>query len=151
MPLVGIVIGSKSDQDIGDEVAQVLDSLNISHELLIMSAHRKPEQTREYAKSAANRGLEVLIAGAGGSAALPGVLASWSILPIIGIPVASSEMKGVDSLHAIAQMPPGIPVACMAIGSWGARNAAYMAAAILSLKHDAVKNSYEAYRKELSA
>ena len=151
MPLVGIVIGSKSDQDIGDEAAQVLDSLNISYELLVMSAHRKPEQTREYAKSAADRGIEVIIAGAGGSAALPGVLASWTTLPIIGIPVASSEMKGVDSLHAIAQMPPGIPVACMAIGSWGARNAAYMAAAILSLKHDSVKNSYEAYRKELSS
>ncbi|MQF99162.1 MAG: 5-(carboxyamino)imidazole ribonucleotide mutase [SAR202 cluster bacterium] len=151
MPLVGIVIGSKSDQDIADETAKVLDSLGISYESSVISAHRKPEETRNYGKNAAGRGIEVIIAGAGGSAALPGALASWTTLPIIGVPIASSDMNGVDSLYTIAQMPPGIPVACMAIGLWGARNAAYMAAAILSLKHEDVKKSYEGYRQDLSA
>ncbi len=151
MPLVGIVIGSKSDQDTADETAKVLDSLGISYESSVISAHRKPEETRNYGKNAASRGIEVIIAGAGGSAALPGALASWTTLPIIGVPIASSNMNGVDSLYTIAQMPPGIPVACMAIGLWGARNAAYMAAAILSLKHDDIKKSYESYRQDLSA
>ena len=151
MPLVGIVIGSKSDQGIADETAKVLDSLGISYESSVISAHRKPEETRDYGKNAADRGIEVIIAGAGGSAALPGVLASWTTLPIIGVPIASSNMNGIDSLYTIAQMPPGIPVACMAIGLWGARNAAYMAASILSLKHDDIKKSYESYRKDLSA
>jgi len=151
MPLVGIVIGSRSDQDIADETAKVLDSLGISYESSVISAHRKPEETRDYGKKAADRGIEVIIAGAGGSAALPGVLASWTTLPIIGVPIASSNMNGIDSLYTIAQMPPGIPVACMAIGLWGARNAAYMAASILSLKHDDIKKSYESYRKDLSA
>jgi len=151
MPLVGIVIGSRSDQDIADETAKVLDSLGISYESSVISAHRKPEETRDYGKNAADRGIEVIIAGAGGSAALPGVLASWTTLPIIGVPIASSNMNGIDSLYTIAQMPPGIPVACMAIGLWGARNAAYMAASILSLKHDDIKKSYESYRKDLSA
>ena len=151
MPLVGIVIGSKSDQGIADETAKVLDSLGISYESSVISAHRKPEETRNYGKSADSRGIEVIIAGAGGSAALPGALASWTNLPIIGVPIASSDMNGVDSLYTIAQMPPGIPVACMAIGLWGARNAAYMAAAILSLKHEDIKKSYESYRRDLSA
>jgi 5-(carboxyamino)imidazole ribonucleotide mutase len=98
---------------------------------------------------AAGRGIEVIIAAAGGAAHLPGVLASWTTLPVIGVPLASSELKGVDALYSIVQMPAGIPVACVAIGSAGARNAAYLAAEILGLKHDKIKKAYEKYRQEL--
>jgi 5-(carboxyamino)imidazole ribonucleotide mutase len=103
----------------------------------------------DYVKAAPSRGVEVLIAAAGGSAALPGVVASWTTLPVIGVPLASSELKGMDALLAIAQMPPGVPVACVSVGTWGARNAAYLAAAILSLKHPKVRSAYEAYREGL--
>ena len=103
----------------------------------------------EYAKGARDRGLEVIIAAAGGAAALPGVIASWTTLPVIGVPLPSSELKGVDALYAIAQMPPGIPVACVAVGAWGARNAAYLAAQILGLKHDKIRQAYDEYREEL--
>ena len=102
---------------------------------------------REFGLTARDRGVEVIIAAAGGAAALPGALASWTTLPIIGVPVASSELKGVDALYAIAQMPPGVPVACMAIGDWGARNAALFAAQILGLKYDKIREAYDAYRK----
>ena len=119
MPLVGVVMGSKSDQSYVDETSEVLDQLGVDHEVVVASAHRTPDKVREYALSARERGVEVLIAAAGGSAGLPGVLASWTTLPIIGIPLPSSDLKGVDALHAIAQMPPGIPVACVAIGSVG--------------------------------
>ncbi len=149
MPLVGVVMGSKSDSDVVQEAADVLSQLNIDHEVVAMSAHRSPDKVREYAKSARERGIEVLIGAAGGSAALPGVLASWSTLPVIGIPLTSSEMNGVDSLHSIAQMPPGIPVACVAIGSWGARNAGFLAAQILGIKHDSIRAEYDKYRLEL--
>ena len=151
MPLVGVVIGSRSDEPVAQESVNVLEELGISHEFSVISAHRTPEKAREYGRTAAERGLEVLIAAAGGSAALPGVLASWSILPVIGVPVPSSELEGVDALYAIAQMPPGIPVACVAVGSWGARNAAYLAASILALKHPDIRGAYEAYRERLSA
>ena len=151
MPLVGVVIGSRSDEASIQDTVRVLEELGISHELSVISAHRTPEKAREYARSAAERGLEVIIAAAGGSAALPGVLASWTILPVIGVPLPSSELRGVDALHAIVQMPPGVPVACVAIGSWGARNAAYLAAAILSLKHGSIKEAYQAYRDRQSS
>ncbi|MBI2856035.1 MAG: 5-(carboxyamino)imidazole ribonucleotide mutase [Chloroflexi bacterium] len=150
MPQVGVVIGSRSDEAVVQDTVKVLDELGISHELSVISAHRTPEKAREYGRTAAGRGLEVLIAAAGGSAALPGVLASWSTLPVIGIPLPSSELNGVDALHAIVQMPPGVPVACVAIGSWGARNAAYLAAAILALKYPNVRKTYEAYRERLA-
>ena len=150
MPLVAIVMGSKSDEAMAQETAKALDSLGISYETKVISAHRNPEGVRQYALSARERGIEVIIALAGGSAALPGVLASWTTLPVIGVPLASSELKGVDALHAIAQMPPGVPVACVAVGSWGARNAAYLAAAILSLKHDKIRQAYEDYKKGLA-
>lgn len=150
MPLVGVLIGSKSDSEIIQGTTTVLEELGISHELYVMSAHRTPEKVKDYATSAEKNGVEVIIAGAGGSAALPGVLVSWTHLPVIGVPIPSSELKGVDSLYSISQMPPGMPVACMAIGTWGARNAAYMAASILSLKHAEVKKSYLAYRKNLA-
>ena len=117
----------------------------------VISAHRTPEKAREYAKNASERGLEVIIACAGGSAALPGVMASWSTLPVIGVPLPSSQLGGVDALHSIVQMPPGVPVACVAVGSWGARNAAYLAAAILALKHDDIKKAYGEYRERLAS
>ncbi|MCH8207351.1 MAG: 5-(carboxyamino)imidazole ribonucleotide mutase, partial [Chloroflexi bacterium] len=125
MPLVGVVMGSRSDEPVIRESAEILEQMGIDHEVVVMSAHRTPEKVMDYAQSARSRGIEVLIAGAGGSAGLPGVLASWTTLPVIGIPLPSSDLKGVDALYAIAQMPPGIPVACVAVGSWGARNTAY--------------------------
>ncbi len=151
MPLVGVVVGSKSDEPVVQETVKVLEELGVSHELSVISAHRTPEKAREYAKAASERGIEVVIAAAGGSAALPGVMASWTTLPVIGVPLTSSELNGVDALHTIVQMPPGVPVACVAIGSWGARNAAYLAAAILALKHNSIKKSYEEHRERLAS
>jgi phosphoribosylaminoimidazole carboxylase PurE protein len=141
---------SASDEPVVQEAVQTLEQLDIDYEVRVMSAHRNPQRVREYALSARERGIEVLISAAGGSAALSGALASWTTLPVIGVPLASSELKGVDALLATAMTPPGVPVACMAIGAWGARNAACFAAAILSLKHDHVRKAYEAYRKQLS-
>lgn len=149
MPLVGIVMGSSSDEPVMKETSQVLDQMGVEHETVVMSAHRTPEKVMEYGKSARDRGIEVLIAGAGGSAGLPGVLASWTTLPIIGVPLPSSDLKGVDALYAIAQMPPGIPVACVALGSWGARNAAFLAAQILGGKYEAIRKAYDDYREGL--
>ena len=149
MPLVGVVMGSATDEPVVQETVNTLEQLNIDYEVRVMSAHRTPERVREYAEQARERGIEVLIAAAGGSAALGGVLASWTTLPVIGVPLASSELKGMDALLATAQMPPGIPVACMAVGTWGARNAAYFAAEILGLKYDTIRQAYEDYRREL--
>ena len=151
MPLVGIVIGSKSDLDSMKATTDILDGLGASYELSVISAHRTPEKAREYGLSAESRGIEVILAAAGGSAALPGVMSSWSILPVIGIPLTSSDMNGVDSLYSIAQMPPGIPVACVSIGSWGTRNAAYLAASILSIKHPDIRDAYNQYRESLAS
>ncbi|MCH2321348.1 MAG: 5-(carboxyamino)imidazole ribonucleotide mutase [SAR202 cluster bacterium] len=151
MPLVGIVIGSKSDQSVVDATSEVLNDLGVDHEVVVASAHRTPEKVKEYGESARSRGVEVIIAAAGGSAGLPGVMASWTTLPVIGIPVPSSDMNGLDSLYAIAQMPPGIPVACVAIGSWGARNAAYLAAQILGNNHDEIRSAYDDYRQGLKS
>ena len=126
-----------------------LEQMGIDYETRVMSAHRTPEKVHEYSKTARDRGIEVIIAAAGGSAALAGAIASMTTLPVIGIPLASSELKGIDALMSTAQMPPGIPVACMAVGSWGARNAAYYAAQILGLKYDKIRQAYEDYRREL--
>ena len=142
-------MGSSSDEPVVSETVKVLEDLGIDYEVRVMSAHRRPKAVMEYAVSARERGIEVLIGAAGGSAALPGVLAAWSTLPVIGVPLASSELKGLDALMAVAQMPPGIPVACVAIGSWGARNAAYLAAEILGIKHDSIREAYEQYRAKL--
>ena len=149
MPLVGIIMGSKSDEAVVGEASEVLEQLGVEHEVVVASAHRTPDKVRDYGQSARERGVEVLIAAAGGSAGLPGVLASWTTLPVIGVPLTSSDMNGVDSLYAIAQMPPGIPVACVAIGSWGARNAAFLAAQILGNKHDDIRQAYDDYREGL--
>ena len=142
-------MGSASDEPTVQETVNVLEQLGVDYEVRVMSAHRTPQRVQEYAQQARERGIEVLISAAGGSAALGGVLASWTTLPVIGIPLASSELKGMDSLLATAQMPPGIPVACMAVGAWGARNAAFFAAEILGLKHEAIRQAYDEYRRQL--
>ena len=149
MPLVGVIMGSASDEPVVNDAVQTLERLGIDYEVRVMSAHRTPERVAEYAQQARDRGIQVLIAAAGGSAALGGTLAAWSTLPVIGIPLASSELKGMDALLATAQMPPGIPVACMAVGSWGARNAAFFAAQILGLQHPEIRQAYDDYRREL--
>jgi 5-(carboxyamino)imidazole ribonucleotide mutase len=149
MPLVAVVMGSKSDAEAIKPALDILEALGIEHEVNVISAHRTPEKAREYALSARERGIEVIIAAAGGAAHLPGVLASWTTLPVIGVPIASGELKGVDALYSIVQMPAGIPVAAVAIGSAGAKNAAYLAAEILGIKHDKIRKAYENYRSQL--
>ena len=147
MPLVGVLMGSASDRPAMQATVDALELLGVEHEVEVMSAHRTPERVREYGLSARERGIEVIIAGAGGSAGLPGVLASWTTLPIIGVPIPSSDLNGIDALYAIAQMPPGVPVACVAVGEWGARNAAFLAAQILGGRHDAIRQAYDDYRE----
>ncbi len=142
-------MGSSSDEPVVKETLEVLEQMQVDYEVRVMSAHRTPERVQEYATTARDRGIEVLIAAAGGSAALGGVMAAWCTLPVIGIPLASSEMNGWDALLATSQMPPGIPVACMAVGPWGARNAAFFAAEILGLRHDNIREAYENYRRQL--
>ena len=149
MPLVGVVMGSASDKELVQNTVDVLDQMGIENEGIVASAHRTPEKVAEYGKTARDRGIEVIIAAAGGSAGLPGVLASWTTLPIIGVPLPSSDLGGIDSLHAIAQMPPGIPVACVAVGSWGARNSAFLAAQILGLHHEKIRQAYDQYRENM--
>ncbi len=149
MPLVGVIMGSASDEPVVQGTVETLEQLKVDYEVRVMSAHRTPERVQEYAQQARDRGIQVLIAAAGGSAALGGVLASWTTIPVIGIPLSSSELNGMDSLLATAQMPPGIPVACMAVGAWGARNAAFFAAEILGLQHPKIRQAYEDYRKQL--
>ncbi len=147
-PLVGIVMGSKSDDATVQKGAAVLDELGIPYEVTVSSAHRNPDRTAEYARTAAERGLKVLIAGAGLAAALPGVLAAHTTLPIIGLPIASGALNGVDALYAIVQMPPGVPVACVGIDN--ARNAAVLAAQILALTDPDINERVVAYKKALS-
>ena len=149
MPLVSVVMGSKSDAEALKPTLEVLDSLGISHEVNVISAHRNPEKVRQYGLAARNQGIEVIIAAAGGAAHLPGVLASWTTLPVIGVPLATSELTGIDALLSIVQMPAGIPVATVAVGKAGAKNAAYLAAEILGLKHDEIRKAYQEYRKDL--
>jgi 5-(carboxyamino)imidazole ribonucleotide mutase len=149
MPLVGVVMGSKSDSEVLQPGLDLLTRFGIEHEVNVISAHRTPEKARQYALSARERGIEVIIAAAGHAAHLPGVLAGWSTLPVIGVPLAGSNLHGIDALYSIVQMPSGIPVACMSIGSAGISNAACMAAAILGLKHEKIRAAYDKYRSEL--
>jgi len=149
MPLVGVVMGSKSDAEAVQPTLDVLKELGIDYEVSVISAHRNPEKARQYGLAAQSRGIEVIIAAAGGAAHLPGVLASWTTLPVIGVPLATSELRGIDALYSIVQMPAGIPVASVAIGTTGAKNAAYLAAEILGLKYDKIRKAYEKYRGEL--
>jgi len=150
-PIVAVVMGSKSDAPTMQDCLDTLDKLGIAHETHVISAHRTPDKVREFAQAAAGRGIRVIIAGAGGSAALPGAIKAYTSLPVIGVPLASSDLMGVDALLAIAQMPPGVPVATVAVGAWGARNAALLAAEILALSDDTVRKSYEGYRKGLAS
>ncbi len=138
--LVGIVMGSDSDLEIMAEAASSLDVFGIPYEMTVASAHRSPGRARKYAESAAAKGLEVIIAGAGGAAHLAGVLASQTVLPVIGVPIPSSVLGGMDSLLSTVQMPGGIPVATMAVGKAGARNAGIMAAQILSVKYPEIRD-----------
>jgi len=142
-------MGSNSDAEAMQPAMDVLKELGIDYEVSVISAHRTPEKAREYGQAARSRGIEVIIAAAGGAAHLPGVLASWTTLPVIGVPLASSALEGIDALYSIVQMPAGIPVACVAVGTAGARNAVYLAAEILGLKYDKILESYEKYRSSL--
>lgn len=148
---VGIVMGSDSDLDVLQETLAVLDQLGIGHEVIVASAHRTPERTRKYARGAGRRGIRVFIAGAGGAAALPGFLASISTLPVIGVPINSTSLSGLDALLSMAQMPKGVPVATVAVGKWGAANAAILAAQILALSDSGVRKRLEAYRRAMAA
>jgi 5-(carboxyamino)imidazole ribonucleotide mutase len=149
VPQVGIIVGSASDQPVMEDTLKTLQDLGVDAELVAASAHRNPDKVREWVLGAEARGIEVIIAAAGGAAALPGVVASHTSLPVIGVPLASSELKGVDALHSIVMMPPGIPVATVAVGAWGARNAALLAAQVLGLKYAKIRQAVEEYRQRL--
>jgi phosphoribosylaminoimidazole carboxylase PurE protein len=150
-PLVGVVMGSHSDKDVMESCMTTLTELGIPWEMKITSAHRTPDQTHEFAEKAADMGIKVIIAGAGWAAHLAGVIASYTLLPVIGVPIDSSPLKGMDSLLSIVQMPPGIPVATVAIGKGGAKNAAILAAQILALGHPDIAESLKAYREKMTA
>jgi 5-(carboxyamino)imidazole ribonucleotide mutase len=150
MALVGVVIGSKTDTEPIQPALDMLKQLDIDYELFIISAHRKPEKAREYGLSAEKRGLRVIIAAAGYAAHLPGVLASWTSLPVIGIPLPTSDLKGIDALLSISQMPGGVPVACVGIGASGAKNAALLAAQILAADHKEIRQAYLKYKQKLT-
>jgi len=143
---VGIIMGSQSDWPTMKPAADILDALGVAHECRIVSAHRTPDRMADYAKGAQARGIQVIIAGAGGAAHLPGMVASMTTLPVLGVPVQSRTLKGLDSLLSIAQMPGGVPVATFAIGEAGAKNAALHAAAILGLRDAALKKKLDAWR-----
>jgi len=147
-PLVGIIMGSTSDWETMEHASNMLSGLGVPHETRVVSAHRTPDLLFEYASSAEQRGLEIIIAGAGGAAHLPGMAASKTVLPVLGVPVESKVLKGLDALLSIAQMPGGIPVGTLAIGKAGAINAALLAAAILGIKHPAIREALRKYRTE---
>jgi 5-(carboxyamino)imidazole ribonucleotide mutase len=149
--LVGIIMGSSSDWETMQDAAAVLDSLGIAHEVRVVSAHRTPDLLFEYAATARERGLKAIIAGAGGAAHLPGMTAAKTSVPVLGVPVQSKALNGIDSLLSIAQMPSGIPVATFAIGSPGAKNAALFAAAILANESVHVRTALDAYRQAQTA
>ena len=149
MPQVGIVVGSASDLPVMEDTLKTLTDLGVEAELVVASAHRDPEKVREWVLGAEARGIEVIIAAAGGAAALPGVVASQTTMPVIGVPLTSSPLQGVDALHSIVMMPPGIPVATVAVGAWGARNAALLAAQVLGLKYDKIRKAVNEHRQRL--
>jgi phosphoribosylaminoimidazole carboxylase PurE protein len=150
-PQVGIVMGSESDLPVMRVCGEVLDGYAVAWEIGVMSAHRAPETVRAYAARAAARGLRVLVAGAGAAAHLPGVLASLTTLPVIGVPLAGTPLQGFDALLSIVQMPPGVPVATVAVGEMGARNAGHLAAEILALSDAELAGRVQARRRELAA
>ncbi len=146
--LVGLIMGSKSDWETMRQTSEMLDRLGIAHESRIVSAHRTPDWMAEYAKGAIEKGLEVIIAAAGGAAHLPGMVAAHTVLPVLGVPIKSSVLNGVDSLLSIVQMPAGVPVATLAIGNAGATNAALLAASILGIKYPLIRGRLEEFRRE---
>ncbi|MBL8638099.1 MAG: 5-(carboxyamino)imidazole ribonucleotide mutase [Alphaproteobacteria bacterium] len=146
-PLIGLIMGSQSDWDTMRHAQEILERLEISHEIRIVSAHRTPDRLYDYAKTARERGIKVIIAGAGGAAHLPGMTASLTSLPVLGVPIESHALKGMDSLLSIVQMPGGIPVGTLAIGKAGAINAALLAASILALEDSALLSRLENFRK----
>jgi phosphoribosylaminoimidazole carboxylase PurE protein len=148
--LVAIIMGSESDREVMQQAAAALDSLGIANEMHVMSAHRTPQKVQAFAQEAEARGLRAIIAGAGMAAHLPGVIASWTTLPVIGVPLAAGELRGLDSLYAIVQMPPGVPVATVGIGAAGARNAAYLAASVLALSDEGIRQRYQEFRRKQS-
>ncbi|MEO1534975.1 MAG: 5-(carboxyamino)imidazole ribonucleotide mutase [Planctomycetota bacterium] len=150
-PLVGIVMGSRSDWPTLELAAELLDRLGVPHESRVVSAHRTPKRLVEYAETAADRGLQVIIAGAGGAAHLPGMVASMTALPVLGVPVQSKTLSGMDSLLSIVQMPAGVPVGTLAIGNSGATNAGLLAAQIVALQDERVAENVAAFRAEQTA
>ena len=145
---IGVVMGSSSDWDTMQQAVQILHHFGVPHEAKVLSAHRMPDDMFAYAEAAASRGLKAIIAGAGGAAHLPGMLAAKTVVPVLGVPVASHHLSGVDSLHSIVQMPKGVPVATFAIGPAGAANAALFAVAMLANEDPALRAKLEAYRAE---
>ena len=148
MPLVGVVLGSKTDASLIQPAIDILDELGIDYQVSVISAHRNPDKARKYGLEAGKRGFEVIIAAAGYAAHLPGILASWTTIPVIGVPLSTSELKGVDALLSITQMPAGVPVACVGIN--GAKNAALLAAQILGVKHEKIREAYNKYKQDLA-
>ena len=149
-PLVGIIMGSKSDLETMQETMAILDELQISYEANVVSAHRTPDKMFEYAELARERGIKVIVAGAGGAAHLPGMVAAKTTLPVIGVPVQSRALNGMDSLLSIIQMPGGIPVATVAIGKAGAKNAGLLAASMLSTSYDSIATKLDEYRQMMT-
>ena len=149
-PLVGIIMGSKSDLETMQETMAILDELQISYEANVVSAHRTPDKMFEYAELARERGIKVIVAGAGGAAHLPGMVAAKTTLPVIGVPVQSRALNGIDSLLSIVQMPGGIPVATVAIGKSGAKNAGLLAASMLSTSYDSIATKLDEYRQMMT-
>ena len=150
-PLVGLIMGSKSDWSTLEHAATTLEALGVPHEVRVVSAHRTPDLLFEYASSAEARGLEIIIAGAGGAAHLPGMVAAKTVLPVLGIPVQSQALNGLDSLLSIVQMPGGIPVGTLAIGKAGAINAALLAAAMLGNRYPAIREALRTFREQQTA
>jgi 5-(carboxyamino)imidazole ribonucleotide mutase len=150
LPDVGVILGSKTDLPLMESCTTQLDAFGIEHELKVLSAHRDPEGVREWATTAASRGIKVIIAAAGGAAHLPGVVAAWTDLPVIGVPVPTEHLGGEDSLFSIVQMPAGIPVATVAIGTGGAKNAAWLAARILALQDPKLAAKHHEMRQSLA-
>src|SRR6478672_7912673 len=147
-PLVAIIMGSKSDWETMRHAVEMLDDLGVPNEARVLSAHRTPDATTDFARRAANRGLRVIIAGAGGAAHLAGVIAAYTWLPVLGVPIQSQALQGLDSLLSMVQMPGGIPVGTLAIGSAGAKNAALLAASIIGLHDERIRKNLEAFRKK---
>ena len=150
-PLVGIIMGSKSDWDTMRHAAEILERFGVPHESKVVSAHRTPALAAEYASTAESRGLQVIIAGAGGAAHLAGVIAAYTVVPVIGVPLQSAALNGLDSLLSIVQMPAGVPVATVAIGVSGAANAGLLAVAILATSRPELRTKLQAYRDEMAA